>query len=202
MDSSETLRIGELVAESYIYGPGKRFVIWLQGCSLHCTGCWNEDLWDFESGQPYTLDHILKLASSIPDLEGISLLGGEPLDQAPNLLSLIIKVKKLGLSIYLSTGYELDEIYSDPLKRTIFDLCDIIISGRYKQELRDLNLKWRGSSNQVITINHNYIDFIDERINQVEIHYSADGKIKIIGYPDEKMINELINHEFNIRETA
>ena len=202
MSLPETIRISELVPESYIYGPGKRYVIWVQGCSIHCAGCWNQDIWDFNGGNLHSIDQVINQIASITDLEGITILGGEPLDQAFSVLSLISKVKQLNLSIFLYTGYEKNEIEADSTKKKIFDISDIIVSGRYIQELRDLNLKWRGSSNQTVTVNQNHIDFIDERLNHVEIHYSDDGRIKIIGYPDKKMINELINHEFNIRETV
>ena len=202
MSPVETIYLNEIIPESYIYGPGKRFVIWVQGCSLHCKGCWNKDLWDFNTGDLYHVDQIMTQINSISDLEGITLLGGEPLDQALDVLSLIKKVKQHSLSVLLYTGYEFEEIDSDPVKKQIFNLSDIVISGRYIQELRDLSLKWRGSSNQVITLNNNDIDFIDERLNQVEIHYSNDGGIKIIGYPDNKFINEMVKNEFKIRETV
>ena len=201
MPTIDSLQLADFESQSYIYGPGKRFVIWVQGCSIQCIGCWNQDLWGFSNGETFQIDDIIAKISAVPSLEGITLLGGEPLDQASNILKIITKVKSLGLSVMLYTGYELNEIYSDSLKREIFGLSDIVVSGRFDFTLRDLNLKWRGSSNQVITVNNNYLDFFDEQKNEVELHFSDDGRIKIIGYPDKKMINELMKHEFIARET-
>lgn len=196
----DSVQLSDFEYESYIYGPGKRFVIWVQGCSIHCFGCWNQDLWDFTGGESFLIDDIIARISAVSGLDGITLLGGEPLDQASAIHKMVRTVKSLGLSVMLYTGYELHEIFSDSVKREVYQLSDIVVSGRFDLALRDLKLKWRGSSNQVVTVNNNYIDYFDEQKNEVEVHFSDDGRIKIIGYPDKKMINELMKHEFITRE--
>ena len=173
-----------------IYGPGSRTVIWFQGCSLHCKGCWNTEMQDFSPrnliGREDLLSRLLHLN------KGVTLLGGEPLEQSDNLLWLISKLKNANVSVMLYTGHELDEISSNSTWSEICKMVDILIPGRYKEDQRDITLRWRGSKNQQIISN------IPEEIveqNEVEIHIDEDGKITCLGYPTEETEEILKLHE-------
>ena len=124
------LNVASYLENCAIYGPGNRFVIWFQGCSLRCKGCWNTELWPFEDKLLLTTHELLEMIRETEVVEGVTFLGGEPLDQVESLLVLAKMLKQSGYSIMLYTGYGMDEI-SGTVKEDIFNLSDIVVSGRY-----------------------------------------------------------------------
>ena len=142
------LQIGNIESMSYIYGPGQRFVIWIQGCSLACKGCWNQQFWSTSGGSLFQVSELLEMIQSIPNTEGITLLGGEPLQQPDAVLELIRGVKAIGLSVFLYTGYTRKEF--DETMAECASMSDILVCGRYIESQRNDSLRWRGSENQKI----------------------------------------------------
>ncbi len=190
------LNVAGYVSNSRIYGPGERFIIWFQGCSLHCPGCWNQEFWNFKPISLYTVEELFELITKEKNVEGVTFLGGEPLDQPKILLKLIEKLKSNGLSTILYTGYEIDEIHADPIKTAIVDVSDVVIYGRYVEAQRSIYLKWRGSENQNFLINtEKYKPFFVPifKENHVEIHIQENGEIKLIGYPDAELNKEMLH---------
>lgn len=133
-------------------GEGVRVSVFVSGCRHHCKGCFNSELWDYEAGEEFTGDTFIQIlqACSPAHIRGLSLLGGEPLD--PNnmkqLLLLCRKFKQLypHKTIWCYTGYEWERIaHLDILK-----YVDIVVDGKFVQELKDPRLRFRGSSNQRI----------------------------------------------------
>jgi len=189
-----TLNIADIERCSRICGPGLRFVIWVQGCGLGCKGCWNTEMWSFDERSPYTVDEILGMVQK-EDVEGVTILGGEPLYQSKVLLKLVKKLKESGYNIMLYTGFEQEEI-TDLDSKELFSLSDIVICGRYEEDKRSIYLRWRGSLNQQIIINNkefeNLIDMFNEQVNEVEIHFDDYGNVKILGYPDTIIKNEVL----------
>lgn len=180
------VNVAHIAAESNIYGPGLRSVVWMQGCSLHCSGCWNKEMWSHSPKHLYTLDELwTKFSLSESKIEGITLLGGEPLDQAPATRAIAKRAKSEGLSLTLFTGYELHEIASMGLA-DILDYVDILITGRYIEHLRTLEHQWIGSTNQEI---HFLTQRYDERIinntNYLELEISEDGVLRLLGFPND-----------------
>lgn len=128
----------------------------MQGCPFRCYNCFNPETWDFNSGKKWTEDiekQFIKLADR-PYIKRVSILGGEPLaDQnVQDVLNLVNKIRLLlpDKTIWLYTGYTLTECLSHPTRQKVISKCDIIVDGRYVDELKDITLKWRGSSNQKI----------------------------------------------------
>lgn len=189
------MNIAAFLESSSIYGPGNRFVIWFQGCSLRCKGCWNMDLWPFEDKFLFRPQAIFNKIKETDGIEGVSFLGGEPLDQAEDLLILVKMLKDNGYSIMLYTGYEEQEI-SGTVKEEVFRLSDIAVSGRYIESMRSVYLKWRGSMNQKIIFNtdiyRNYESVINERENDIEIHIDDAGGITVTGYPEPEDLEEIL----------
>jgi anaerobic ribonucleoside-triphosphate reductase activating protein len=189
------LQVHATVSQSTIYGPGERFVIWVQGCTLGCPGCWNIETWKKNGGQQRPVQELVEEYEQTGPHEGITILGGEPLQQSEACLSLINEVQARNGSVVLYTGYEPHEFNES--MQSCFDSSDIIITGRYVQELRNTNLRWRGSSNQIIHLNSDrYADLDIDEHNEVEIEIDHDtGLVQVLGYPTlellEKMENEL-----------
>lgn len=131
-------------------GEGIGVALFLQGCHFHCKGCFNTETWDFNGGKEWTLeieDMFMELIDK-PYIKRISILGGEPLDQTVELTELLrkIKIKYPNKTIWLYTGFK----YEDIKDFEILKYIDVIVDGQYKEELKDLKLEFRGSSNQQI----------------------------------------------------
>lgn len=138
-------------------GDGFRTSVFVAGCNLHCKGCFNKAAWGFNAGKEMDQEMINKILDSLePDyIEGLSILGGEPMDvmNQQGVLQLIDCVRyRYGnkKDIWLWTGYELENIPDAGYKTMILNQVDYIVDGPYKHELSDLNIRYRGSSNQKI----------------------------------------------------
>lgn len=133
-------------------GEGVRVSLFVSGCSHRCKGCFNSELWDYGAGEEFTNDVILKILNlcSANHISGLSLLGGEPLDpknlQRVTLLCKLFKRYYPNKTIWCYTGYN----WTGVKHLTIMDYVDVIVDGRFVQELKDPRLKFRGSSNQRI----------------------------------------------------
>lgn len=171
------------IEESEIYGHGKRAVIWFSGCTLRCPGCVNHHLWDKSNGQKETVGSIIDKIMKYNGISGVTLIGGEPLDQDMELLDLIKAIKKGMLDVVLFTGYEREELQGWQGK--VFDLADVVICGRYIEGLRDTTLLLRGSSNQQIIVrNEELKGFYSQEARQVEIIIS-DTETVYLGFPED-----------------
>lgn len=143
-------------------GSGIRVSVFVSGCRHHCKNCFNQDIWDFEVGRPYTpevRDEILELADKLW-VDGITILGGEPLEPE-NQLELVelletFKERFPTKTIWLYTGFTEEELHNPSCRAHslpllhILNLVDVLVDGPYIEELRDPSLRFRGSSNQNI----------------------------------------------------
>lgn len=142
------IRIAGIVAESYVDGEGIRFAIFMQGCLRNCAGCHNPETHDLNGGKILDTAEIITEIKKNPLLTGITLTGGEPLLQIAPALELAKTAKSLGLNVWLYTGYKFEKIPSDADE--LLKFVDVVVDGEYIEELRDLELEFRGSKNQRI----------------------------------------------------
>tara|TARA_Y100000589_G_scaffold30253_1_gene25320 strand:- start:9389 stop:10051 length:663 start_codon:yes stop_codon:yes gene_type:complete len=193
LSDANKLRIAQIQPHSSIYGPGLRTVIWTQGCTLACPGCWNTDLWSETGGQLRTVADVHSQLMQIEDVEGITLLGGEPLQQSEAVLELINLQRAEGRSIMLYTGYEMGEL--DDVQVACIDASDIAIMGRYDQEQRDVTLRWRGSRNQTVLYPAGKYtpDVLVDGEREVEVRIDQEGKLNVVGYPDLDVLDDILS---------
>lgn len=148
-------------------GKGCRVVLWVQGCSHHCKNCHNPETWDFCQGREFTEEYKNKLIEliNLPYIKGLTLSGGDPLDSCEDVYNLLVEVrdKCKGKDIWLYTGYTIDEIKSSD-KSKVLSLINVLVDGLYKEELRNISLPFRGSSNQTIWENKNG-EFVKSSLN-------------------------------------
>ena len=142
------IRIAGIVPESYVDGEGIRFTIFMQGCLRNCTGCQNPETHSLDGGKIIDTSEIIAAIKKNPLLTGITLSGGEPLLQIAPALELAKAVKNLGLNVWLYTGYKFEEIPAEA--HELLNFVDVVVDGEYIEELRDLELDFRGSKNQRI----------------------------------------------------
>lgn len=135
-------------------GLGVRVSIFFTGCHFHCKNCFNSKLWDFNSGKNFDLKakNLLFNYLSNEHIKGLSILGGEPLDQGVELLNLIqeIKNKFPNKNIWLWTGYKILNNKLTTIQKAIISYCDFIVDGQFEESLKNPRLLFRGSSNQII----------------------------------------------------
>lgn len=141
-------------------GPGVRTSLFVSGCSHHCPGCFNEIAWDFNYGKTFTQDTIDSIIESLkPDyIQGLTLLGGEPFEYSnqKGLLPLVRQVREVlpQKDIWCFTGFLFDkDIIENMCKKwketnELLSYIDVLVDGRFVEELKNLNLKFKGSENQ------------------------------------------------------
>ena len=138
-------------------GLGCRVTLWVAGCSHHCKGCQNKETWDKKSGRVFSKEDKDKLFEilSKPYIKGLTLSGGDPLDSFNEVLQLVKEIRETFGStkdIWLYTGYMLDQINNSE-KKEILPYINYLVDGLFELDKRDITLKFRGSTNQIIWVN-------------------------------------------------
>ena len=148
------IRIIDIVEGTAVDGPGLRTSIYLAGCAHRCPGCHNPQTWDFDAGKDMTVDELINIISQ-SDFN-VTLTGGDPIYQAEALIPLAKKIRELGYSIWLYTGFTFEQLQDMPIAMQLLEYIDTIVDGPFILEQRDTSLQFRGSSNQrIIKITHN-----------------------------------------------
>lgn len=145
-------------------GPGVRVSLYVSGCRNHCKGCFNRETWDFDYGEKFTEEVEKKIINGLkPDyISGFTLLGGDPFEPE-NARELAPFMKRLRAaypdkSFWCFTGYDLDAELLSGKQADLSDIMDmlgtldVLVDGRFVEEKKDLNLRFRGSSNQRIIL--------------------------------------------------
>ena len=134
-------------------GPGIRTSIFVSGCTHNCKGCFNKKAQSFTYGHCWgrkKTDLIINFLQE-KEIQGLSILGGEPFDNSLELAEVIKEIKKhTKKDIWIYSVYTFEEIIQDKNKKELLELCDILVDGKFIEELKDLTLKFKGSSNQRI----------------------------------------------------
>ena len=141
-------------------GEGVRVTLFVSGCTNHCENCFQPQTWDFNYGEPFTNsteDELIEMLNR-PFIAGLTLLGGEPFEPSNQrrIVQLLRRVRKElpGKNVWAYTGFTLGQLLTDGSKcrcevtDEMLSMIDVLVDGRYVDALRDIGLKFRGSSNQ------------------------------------------------------
>ena len=137
-------------------GPGFRTSLFVSGCMRKCPGCFNEEAWNPNYGKVFddsAKDKIFK-ELSMEYCRGLSLLGGDPMSKIGDIRKTVIelcrevKTKFTDKDIWLWTGYTFEEIVNDNTENEILQYIDVMVDGPFVESLKDIDLVWKGSSNQ------------------------------------------------------
>jgi anaerobic ribonucleoside-triphosphate reductase activating protein len=146
------LNVSATMSRSRANGPGIRAVIWVQGCTLSCAGCYSAPTHPHSAASLVKPSEISQWLLSIPNIEGVTFSGGEPFEQSAAILETIKLIRKQSPSFtfFAFSGYSYQELLAST-DRSVTELlhnCDMISTGPFVAKLRDKSLLWRGSSNQ------------------------------------------------------
>ena len=178
------LRLARTITLSSANGPGERFVVWVQGCPIHCPGCWNRDTWDPAGGQDSSVAELLTEIAAVEGLEGVTFTGGEPMAQAEALAELATACRARGLSVFIFTGYRQEQLKS-PAQLKLWGLADIVVAGPYVQSQRSFEHAWVGSANQQVHFVSDRYSSVDQlHAVRAEAHLEADGTMTWTGFPE------------------
>jgi anaerobic ribonucleoside-triphosphate reductase activating protein len=177
------LRLHAFEPTSRANGPGLRAVVWFQGCTLGCPGCFNPGTHDLQGGCDFDTETLVaKILALDTRIEGISISGGEPFQQPNALLDLLRRLTVSRLSRLIFSGYTLSEVHSLPLGPTILRRIDVLVAGRYVAAQR-VGHSLLGSANQQI---HLLTDrYTPSELSQVpsrELILHTDGLIAATGF--------------------
>jgi len=158
------MRLSGITPESFVDGPGLRYVIFTQGCRHCCPNCHNPDSWEMNAGKEVTVKEIIRkfkrkkktmhAKNTEGFYQGVTFSGGEPFLQAEELAQTAAAAHEIGWDVVTYTGYAYEELTelaaNDEGVKSLLCATDILIDGRYIHEKRSVNLMFRGSSNQRI----------------------------------------------------
>lgn len=165
------LRVHHIEPASRSNGPGWRTVLWLQGCTLNCPGCFNPETHSTAAGEVIPVSLLSqKVIADQESVEGITISGGEPLQQLPALIAFLVDIrKKTNLSLLLFSGYTLQEIHKMPKAGFLISLVDVLITGRYISSQR-LARGLIGSENKTA-------HFLSDRYSQSDLDAVPEAEV-------------------------
>jgi anaerobic ribonucleoside-triphosphate reductase activating protein len=171
--ASDRLRTARVIAETEAEGPGRRFAVWLQGCPLRCPGCCNPEMLREEGGVWREVDSLARELEEA-DVEGLTLLGGEPFAQAPAAAALARAARRQGRSVMVFSGFTLAELRARPDAGELLEACDLLVDGPYLRARPEPagGRRWIGSANQVM-------HFFGDRYAPDEPRFRAANTVEI-----------------------
>ena len=153
MEQNNFIRLAaDLQSDSIVDGPGLRAVLWTQGCGHHCKDCQNPQTWDFEGGGLIPIDAVLEAIDELEGQTGLTFSGGDPMYQPDACVEIAEYARNKGLDIWVYTGFTYEQILKMAAKKPIYkdflEEIDVLVDGKFISKKKDLNLLFRGSSNQ------------------------------------------------------
>lgn len=158
------IKLGGKLDSSIVNGDGIRSVLFFTGCTHLCKGCHNSHLIDYNSGEDFSIEEIMSILEKNEKITNkkVTFSGGDPFFQAKEISILAKELKKNGYNIWCYTGYTIEQILESNNEdfTSLLKHIDILVDGKFEEELKDKALKYTGSSNQRIINVHDYINSI------------------------------------------
>jgi anaerobic ribonucleoside-triphosphate reductase activating protein len=205
---TETLNVARVCPSTRALGPGRRFVIWVQGCPFNCAGCVSPDWIPIEPASIVAVDGLARRIIEPDDLEGVTISGGEPALQAGALASLLSAVKSArpSLSVIAFSGFTLEQLQkraaADTRVAEFLKHLDVLIDGLYVKDLDD-GLGMRGSSNQrahFLTDRYAALkDRFESGARRVEVHL-LKSELLMVGVPTRSAFEAFLSAAEELRK--
>ncbi len=191
---SVTLNIAAFLRRARANGPGERFVLWVQGCPIHCPGCINKSFLPIEPRHIFPVHELAELILKTSGIEGITYSGGEPFLQARPLALLSQIVQSAGLSVVCYTGYTYEYLrkQGEPWVQKLLRFIDILIDGPFIKDKAGSYL-WRGSANQrILYLTRRYTPRPEAEGAEIEFVFQKDG-FTTTGIFQEELYQRILN---------
>jgi len=192
------VNLAGFLARSTVNGPGTRAVIWVQGCPLRCSGCFNPEFQSFSGLDFVTVDEVFERILAARPVDGVTFSGGEPFAQAAALAALGERLRETGLLILTFTGFSYKEILEKNRRswQQLLAVTDLLIAGPYVPAFRCSDDSLIASSNQTIADLTGQIPVpgrsLPRRMGKlVEFTIRPDGRILVSGFPDSGLVRNL-----------
>lgn len=181
--SKPSLRVARVTHRTTAEGPGQRTAVWVQGCAIRCRGCINPHLFSRHGGTLTEPSAIVESAREAGD-EGVTLLGGEPVDQIDAVGELARLAQDAGLGVICFTGYTIDQVLARPDGDALLRHVDLLVDGRYIEAMPEQVRALVGSSNQrFIHLTGRYSDYDPEVVpDRVDVRILPTGEVSIAGF--------------------
>lgn len=188
--STSLIRVHAILDSSRANGPGLRTVVFVQGCSLRCTGCFNPETHSLAGGSLRCVPGLAKELASTAS-EGLTVSGGEPTDQIAPLVELLGLYRQLcGRTVLLYSGRDYEEIMRLRDGPALLRLTDAAVLGRYRGDQPEDSHMW-GSSNQTLYLLSGRLQMSDFSDRNTEILIGPDGSCTVTGYPDHRVMETM-----------
>lgn len=190
------LNVYKIVPKTKTEGPGTRFTIWTQGCSIKCEGCFMKAAQNKDGGTIYSVSDIMSEIEKVKNsIEGITLLGGEPFEQAKPLSFIAKKCQEMGLSVITFTGYTHEKLLAlkNDVVLALLNNTDLLIDGKFEKDNLNRTKPLIGSNNQrFIFLTSRYSNKDIEKLkNRFEVRISPNGSIQINGMGNLEKLKHL-----------
>lgn len=182
---SADVRINQFVARTRAEGPGTRACVWVQGCSIHCRGCFNKHMWEPSGARGVPAADLADRIVAADGIEGVTFLGGEPFEQAAALAAVARRIQAAGLSVMAFSGYQLEDLVEDASCRELLAATDLLVDGPYDLRHPDTTRPWVGSTNQRFWfLTDRYASLAGDLAllpNRLEVRLRPDGTVFVNG---------------------
>lgn len=181
------MNVARILYPIKVLGPGNRLGIWLVGCHRKCEGCSNPELWEQKEYYEIVLDDLISMLQPIlekEELDGIVITGGEPFNQAKELLQLLKHIEKYTEDILVYTGYLKEELQcKDVSSIECLNHIGVLVDGPYIEMLNN-NITMRGSSNQNVyvlreSLKQRYETYLAETTNEIQNFMTRNGMVSV-----------------------
>lgn len=186
-DPIPEVQVAQIIQCTQAEGPGKRFALWVQGCPLRCPGCCNPEMLSFDGGQAVSVDDLIQqIQDALPEIEGVTFIGGEPFAHAASLSVLAKAAQQLKLSVMVFTGFQLEHLQA--VSETNSDTAnflrhiDLLIDGPYDSSAPDTSRRWIGSTNQ-------RAHFLTDRYSAADAAWSTPDTLEVRWNGTELLVN-------------
>lgn len=191
---TETVRVAHIERRTRVEGPGERWALWVQGCSIGCADCCNPHTWPADGGVEIPVDALIADALDA-GVEGITLIGGEPFEQAAPLARLAHAARTHGLGVICFTGYTMARLRNEarPDWDALLAGCDLVVDGPFVAGRPDTARPWVGSTNQQFHhVTNRYAgEELAPKAATLEIRVRRDGVVTAVGWPEPRVLDGL-----------
>ena len=184
MTRPSTLKLAAFLPHSRANGPDLRSVLWVQGCALHCEGCFNPDFQPFEGGYEATAAEVIEQLLAQRDTEGVSFSGGEPFTQADALAEVAEAMRAAGKGVLIFTGFEAEALRANrnPGVQCLLAAADLLAAGPYRHDLPQSHPLLASANQELVYLTERYRG-VELGPRRSEFRISAGGMVSATGFP-------------------